>query len=107
MNVARQILSELPSKPSIFSTKGKNLYELLSVLPGNGVGTRVASSKILNTPALKDSFYEITKVRFKPGNNLKHGKAWGVHVRNGRTLYDGKPVEIRGGLKYNWKQLSS
>lgn len=41
MNVARQILSELPSKPSIFSTKGKNLYELLSVLPGNGVGTRV------------------------------------------------------------------
>lgn len=63
------------------------------------------------------------------GNNqgLKHGRAWGVQVLKGesmvfgmdtsrrisdvvcfigRTMENGKPVEIRGGLKYNWKLLA-
>lgn len=41
MNVAREVLAKLPSKPSVFRTGGRNLYEVLSVLPNYGVGSRV------------------------------------------------------------------
>ncbi|KAJ8663922.1 hypothetical protein O0I10_000197 [Lichtheimia ornata] len=104
MNVARQVLSQLTEKPSVFTQGGKNLYQVLSVLPEYGVGSRVASTKVLNNPGLKDSYYEVTKVNLKPG--LNHGRVWGVHVLKGRTMENGKPVEIRGGLKYNWKLLA-
>ncbi|ORY98542.1 hypothetical protein BCR43DRAFT_487710 [Syncephalastrum racemosum] len=102
MNVAREIVGKLPSKPSGF-TGGKNLYQLLSILPEQGVGVRVAPNKFINKPALKDSYYEVTKVKFKPG--MTHGRAWGVQVLKGRTMQEGKPMEIRGGLKYRWRQL--
>ncbi|KAI9498935.1 hypothetical protein BDB00DRAFT_797408 [Zychaea mexicana] len=101
MNVAREALSKLTPKPSVFSKGGKNLYEVLSVLPEFGVGSRVTPTKIANNPTLNESFYEVTKVHLKPG--LKHGRAWGVQVLKGRTMENGKPVEIRGGLKYKWK----
>ncbi|KAG2224455.1 hypothetical protein INT45_010521 [Circinella minor] len=101
MNVAREVLSKITPKPSVFSKSGNNLYETLSVLPELGVGSRVAPNKFINNPALKDSYYEVTKVHLKPG--LKHGRAWGVQVLKGRTMENGKPVEIRGGLKYKWK----
>lgn len=41
MNVARQVLSQLTEKPSVFTQGGKNLYQVLSVLPEYGVGSRV------------------------------------------------------------------
>lgn len=87
MNVARQVLSQLTEKPSVFTQGGKNLYQVLSVLPEYGVGSRVvrcqcqqwidgchahstfsiqASTKVLNNPGLKDSYYEVTKVNLKP-----------------------------------------
>lgn len=91
MNVARQVLSQLTEKPSVFTQGGKNLYQVLSVLPEYGVGSRVvnwqmscigsmatcsptlfpsctiqASTKVLNNPGLKDSYYEVTKVKLKP-----------------------------------------
>ncbi|KAI9029843.1 hypothetical protein CLU79DRAFT_732836 [Phycomyces nitens] len=102
MNVARQVLSTITPKPSVFSKGGHNLYETLSVLPNYGVGSRVVPNKFLNNPTLNDSYYEVTKVHLKPG--LKHGRAWGVQVLKGRTIADGKPVEIRGGLKFKWTQ---
>ncbi|KAG0162228.1 hypothetical protein DFQ30_002596 [Apophysomyces sp. BC1015] len=101
MNVARTALSEITPKPSVFSKGGKNLYQVLSVLPNYGVGSRVAPNKFISNPTLKDSYFEVTKVHLKPG--LSHGRAWGVQVLKGRTLADGKPVEIRGGLKFKWK----
>ncbi|KAI9313055.1 hypothetical protein BX666DRAFT_1880437 [Dichotomocladium elegans] len=105
MNVARQVLSGISPKPSIFSQGNKNLYQVLSVLPDHGVGSRVVPTKFLNNPSLNDSYYEITKVNLKPG--LSHGRAWGVKVVKGRTMEHGKPVEIRNGLKYKWKLYSS
>ena len=41
MNVAREVLSKITPKPSVFSKSGNNLYETLSVLPEFGVGSRV------------------------------------------------------------------
>ncbi|KAI8990882.1 hypothetical protein BDF20DRAFT_908719 [Mycotypha africana] len=80
---------------------GKNLYQLLSSLPNAGVGARVAPNKFFNNHSLKNSYYEVTKVNLKQEGN--HGRAWGVQVMKGHTMYDGKPVEIRGGLKLKWK----
>ena len=43
MNVARQVLGQLTEKPSVFTQGGKNLYQVLSVLPEYGVGSRVVT----------------------------------------------------------------
>lgn len=86
----------------------KNLYQLLSTLPQDGVGARVRqrrwAAKGLDVPhdvdlkkhlaqlhakgdkPLKDDahlcYWEITKVRLKDGGN--HGKAWGKLVWRGK-----------------------
>ncbi|KAI8371429.1 uncharacterized protein BYT42DRAFT_616520 [Radiomyces spectabilis] len=97
------VATEAVSKASALSKGGKNLFQLLSGLPSNGVGSRVAPNKFVNNPALQNSYYEVTKVNLKEGNN--HGRAWGVQILKGRTIDNGKPMEIRGGLKFKWKVL--
>ncbi|GAA5810051.1 hypothetical protein MFLAVUS_003469 [Mucor flavus] len=84
---------------------GMNLFQVLRSLPNQGVGTKIAPTKYLNSPTLKNSYYEVTKVSLKEEG--KNGHAWGVHVLKGHTMLDGKPVEIRGGLKYKWKQYDA
>ncbi|SAM09271.1 hypothetical protein [Absidia glauca] len=107
MFFTRTLLSEAASEVAA-ATKSKasnNLYQVLGSLPQNGVGARVAPSKYINNPTLKDSYYEVTKVNLKEGTT--HGRAWGVQILKGRTLQDGKPVEIRGGLKLKWKEYKA
>ncbi|KAG2206216.1 hypothetical protein INT46_006384 [Mucor plumbeus] len=79
---------------------GKSLFQLLRTLPNEGVGSRIVPNKFVNNPTLKNSYYEVTKVNLKEEG--KNGRAWGVQVMKGHTMLDGKPVEIKGGLKYKW-----
>lgn len=86
----------------------KNLYQLLSALPNDGVGTRVRQRRWVSkgldvehdvdlkehvTALLEEGaketkdeghlcYWEITKVRLKDGGN--HGKAWGRLVWRGK-----------------------
>ncbi|KAI8337153.1 hypothetical protein BC941DRAFT_470886 [Chlamydoabsidia padenii] len=106
MFFTRILLSEAASEVAATKSKaGKNLYQVLGSLPQEGVGARVAPTKYINNPTLKDSYYEVTKVNLKPGTT--HGRAWGVQVLKGRTLQDGKPTEIRGGLKFKWREYKA
>ncbi|ORZ14469.1 hypothetical protein BCR42DRAFT_416980 [Absidia repens] len=107
MFYTRALFAEAASEVSA-ATKSKTtktLYQVLGSLPNQGVGARVAPTKYINNPTLKDSYYEVTKVNLKEGTT--HGRAWGVQVLKGRTLQDGKPTEIRGGLKLKWKEYKA
>ncbi|KAI8884093.1 hypothetical protein K501DRAFT_248450 [Backusella circina FSU 941] len=90
---------------STISKGGKNLFELLRTLPNQGIGSRVVPNKFINNATLKQSYYEVTKVNLK--EETKNGRAWGVEVLKGHTMKDGKPVEIRGGLKFKWYQYDA
>ncbi|KAI8088909.1 uncharacterized protein BX664DRAFT_385492 [Halteromyces radiatus] len=105
MFFTRVLFEAVTEASAVKSRSGKNLYQVLSSLPNQGVGSRVAPTKYINNPSLKDSYYEVTKVNLKPGTT--HGRAWGVQVLKGRTIQDGKPIEIRGGLKLKWKEYKA
>ncbi|KAI7862788.1 hypothetical protein BDF14DRAFT_1745871 [Spinellus fusiger] len=99
MNVVCRLFST-QAESTATKKGGKNLYQVLGSLANQGVGLRVAPNKFLHNPGLYNSYYEVTKVQLKAGTT--HGRAWGVQVLKGRTMADGKPVEIRGGLKWKW-----
>lgn len=102
--------SHLPPTLARKELPHKNLYQLLSSLPNDGVGTRVRqrrwAAKGLDVPKSVDlkshltklhteqggkatkeeghlCYWEITKVRLKDGG--KHGKAWGKFVWRGES----------------------
>ncbi|KAF9364623.1 hypothetical protein BGX34_000927 [Mortierella sp. NVP85] len=100
--IAKEILSKSASTVPLItrSTHPKNLYRALKVMDQNGVGETVTTTKLLNK-GLKDCYYKVTKVNLR-GPKLNHGRAYGIEVWKGKVLNDGQPVEIRGGLKWNW-----
>ncbi|KLO15747.1 hypothetical protein SCHPADRAFT_849098 [Schizopora paradoxa] len=79
------------------SLQPRNLYETLSRLPKDGVGSRVYQTR-WQSKKIGGSYYEVTRVSLK--DEGKHGKAWG------RLVWKGRPVNeeerIRGALKYRW-----
>ncbi|KAG0269498.1 coiled-coil domain-containing protein mad1 [Actinomortierella ambigua] len=101
-SIAKEILSKAgQSLPVITkSTQPRNLYRTLKVMDNNGLGEHVTTTKLLNK-GFQDCYYKVTSVRFR-GPELNHGKAYGVEVWKGKVLNNGAPVEIRGGLKWNW-----
>ncbi|KAF9979275.1 hypothetical protein BGZ73_002544 [Actinomortierella ambigua] len=101
-SIAKEILSKAgQSLPVITkSTQPRNLYRTLKVMDNNGVGEHVTTTKLLNK-GFQDCYYKVTSVRFR-GPELNSGKAYGVEVWKGKVLNSGAPVEIRGGLKWNW-----
>ncbi|KAG0239371.1 hypothetical protein B0O80DRAFT_447276 [Mortierella sp. GBAus27b] len=100
--IAKEILSKSGNALPLIkqSAHPKSLYRALKVLDSNGVGETVTTTKLLNK-GFKDCYYKVTKVNLR-GPQLNHGRAYGVEVWNGKVLNEGKPVEIRGGLKWNW-----
>ncbi|CCF51002.1 hypothetical protein NDA14_000607 [Ustilago hordei] len=106
----------------------KNLYQLLSSLPNDGVGARVRqrrwAAKGLDVPnnvdlkshlkklhtkqggkAKKEEghlcYWEVTKASLKDGG--KHGKAWGKLVWRGKPITESETGKrIPGALKYFW-----
>ncbi|KAF9209795.1 hypothetical protein BGZ49_000982 [Haplosporangium sp. Z 27] len=100
--IAKEILTKsVNALPLIAnSTRPKNLYRVLKVMDANGVGETVTTTKLINK-GFSDCYYKVTSVKLR-GPELNHGKAYGVEVWKGKILNEGKPVEIRGGLKWNW-----
>ncbi|KAI9294415.1 hypothetical protein K502DRAFT_342459 [Neoconidiobolus thromboides FSU 785] len=95
-NFIRHLLKSNNIATYQFIRRDKNLFELLSVQPNNGVGLRVAAKEWLNKG--KDNlYYTITKSQIK--KDLKHGKAWGELYVNGKLVPNKR---IRHGLKLNW-----
>lgn len=69
-------VSKLLAKPNPFAKKGqKSLFETLSSLPNDGVGSRVAQTRWVKQ-GIPSSFWEVTKVKLK--HEGQHGKAWGI-----------------------------
>ncbi|KAG0326731.1 hypothetical protein BG000_001259 [Podila horticola] len=92
--IAKEILTKSANAIPLISqsARPKSLYRALKVMDGNGVGETVGFS---------DCYYKVTSVQLR-GAELTHGRAYGVEVWKGKVLNEGKPVEIRGGLKWNW-----
>ncbi|KAG0331098.1 hypothetical protein BG004_001827 [Podila humilis] len=101
-SIAREILTKSANALPIIaqSTRPKNLYRTLKVMDSNGIGETVTTTKLLNK-GFTDCYFKVTSVQLR-GPELTHGRAYGVEVWKGKVLNEGKPVEIRGGLKWNW-----
>ncbi|EJD54070.1 hypothetical protein AURDEDRAFT_110704, partial [Auricularia subglabra TFB-10046 SS5] len=96
--------------PELRVLQGGNgtLYEVLSRLPMNGVGSKVLETR-WSRKQFKDCYWVVTRARLKCEG--QHGKAYG------RLVWNGKPVPIhqmpnkppvtekliRGGLKRRWR----
>ncbi|PWN51201.1 hypothetical protein IE53DRAFT_368274 [Violaceomyces palustris] len=135
-STSKNILTSHLSKdvlPPTFQTSElphKTLYQHLSTLPNDGVGSKVRQrrwlAKGLDQPAhinLREDwekfrasgaegrnavkqaghlcYWEVTRVRLKNGGN--NGKAWGrLFWRGKQVTPPGKDERISGGLKYHW-----
>ncbi|UZJ56004.1 hypothetical protein CBS101457_005324 [Exobasidium rhododendri] len=109
----------------------KTLYDHLSSLPNNGVGTKVRqirwAAKGIDQPFSKGKnavgfqgpiknpldrktqnhlcYWLITKARIRLAGEKRapHGKVWGRLIWRGVPVTpEGKEERIRGGLKYSW-----
>ncbi|GJJ76540.1 small subunit ribosomal protein S34 [Entomortierella parvispora] len=100
--IAKEILTKTGNALPIIAkaSQPKNLYRALKVINNNGVGETVTTTKLISK-GFTDCYYKVTSVKLT-GPELNHGKAYGVQVWRGKVLNEGKPVEIRGGLKWNW-----
>ncbi|KAF9140871.1 hypothetical protein KI688_005024 [Linnemannia hyalina] len=104
--IAKEVLIKTGNALPIItkSTQPKSLYRALKVMDSNGVGEAVTTTKLLNK-GFTDCYYKVTSVKLR-GPELNHGKAYGVEVWKGKVLNEGNPVEIRGGLKWNWTKYT-
>ncbi|KAF9575230.1 hypothetical protein EC968_003871 [Mortierella alpina] len=101
-SIAKEILTKSAQALPIItkSAQPKSLYRALKVMDNKGIGETVTTTKLINK-GFTDCYYKVTDVKLR-GPELNHGKAYGVEVWKGKVLNEGKPVEIRGGLKWNW-----
>ncbi|KAG8931345.1 hypothetical protein FRC03_002397 [Tulasnella sp. 419] len=100
--LSSQILKQTLGASSPLLKRSGTLYDVLSVLPKDGIGARVTQSR-WEAKGIKDSYYEVTQVRLK--DEGRHGKVWG------RLIWKGQPIKerderIRKGLKYSWKLVT-
>lgn len=109
--MSRSLASALPrtlkklipeATASQLSVHPRNLYETLSRLPKDGVGSRVFQTR-WQSKGIEGSYYEVTRVRLK--DEGKHGKAWGRLVWKGRSVTNEE--RIRGALKNKWNMRVS
>ncbi|KAI0698626.1 hypothetical protein BC835DRAFT_1518751 [Cytidiella melzeri] len=87
--------------PSSLSTRSGSLYQVLSRYPNDGVGQRVHQTR-WSMKGISDSYWEVTRTRLKLEG--KHGKAWGKLYWRGQLVSIVPEQEIKGGLKYTWRQ---
>ncbi|KAF8529249.1 hypothetical protein BU17DRAFT_37295 [Hysterangium stoloniferum] len=88
---------------------GHNLYQTLSLLPKDGVGSYVAQARWA-AKGIPSCYWYVTRVKLKDGG--LHGKAWGRLFWRGVVqfrLRGRRPVKeeelIKGGLKYGWVRV--
>ncbi|KAI0092460.1 hypothetical protein BDY19DRAFT_903277 [Irpex rosettiformis] len=100
-SVAAALKKLLPKElPPSLSTRSSTLYQVLSRYPNDGVGQRIHQTR-WSMKGISDSYWVVTKTRLKLEG--KHGKAWGKLTWKGKLVSDHEE-EIRGGLKYTWRQ---
>lgn len=76
-------LSKIAKNPFASKLKGaKNLYQTLSRLPEDGVGTLVTQPR-WERKGIPGCFYYVTRAKIKTGG--EHGKAWGILFWNGTS----------------------
>eukprot|EP00302_Diacronema_sp_CCMP2436_P016399 CAMPEP_0179877364 /NCGR_PEP_ID=MMETSP0982-20121206/24755_1 /TAXON_ID=483367 /ORGANISM="non described non described, Strain CCMP 2436" /LENGTH=217 /DNA_ID=CAMNT_0021769967 /DNA_START=137 /DNA_END=789 /DNA_ORIENTATION=+ len=80
--------------------KLKNLFDLASLMPNRGIGTRFVR-KSWDRNGYEDSHWTVTRIRFKPDGC--HGKAWGKLTWRGAEPTWEK--EVRSPLKREWRCL--
>ena len=71
-----------PSTVAQISNQPRNLYQTLSRLPKDGVGSRVFQTR-WQSKGIEGCFWEITRVSLKMEGT--HGKAWGKLVWRGES----------------------
>ncbi|KAF8305392.1 hypothetical protein DL93DRAFT_2066334 [Clavulina sp. PMI_390] len=101
MSFSTQLLKSLVPDSSILSTK-TNLYQTLSRLPNDGVGSLVRQKR-WDVAGRPDTYWQVTRVRLK--NEGKNGKAWGRFVYKGKAIHT-TDQPIPGALKYTWREGS-
>ncbi|KAH8830624.1 hypothetical protein DL96DRAFT_1593702 [Flagelloscypha sp. PMI_526] len=95
------ILSSVLSRGSQPLERG-NLYQILSQHVDGGIGREVSQVR-WSIKNRKDTYWVVTRAKFKLGG--KHGKAWGQFYYKGKLkTTPGTDEEIRGGLKYSWRE---
>ncbi|GJJ07664.1 hypothetical protein Clacol_010564 [Clathrus columnatus] len=99
-------ISKILSKPNPFARKGhQSLFETLSSLPNDGLGSFVAQTQWAKQ-GNPNSYWQVTKVKLK--HEGQHGKAWGRLYWRGKlaeTIKGRTPERERlipGGLKHGW-----
>ncbi|KAF8165054.1 hypothetical protein B0H34DRAFT_687602 [Crassisporium funariophilum] len=85
--------------PPVLKASTGNLYEVLSRTPTGGIGAEVHQLR-WSKKQIPDSYWVVTRSRFKCDG--KHGKAWGRLYWKG-VLVSAREEQIRGSLKYTWK----
>ncbi|KIJ26027.1 hypothetical protein M422DRAFT_785348 [Sphaerobolus stellatus SS14] len=101
-------LAKITKNPFSSKLKGAhNLYQTLSLLPKDGVGSLVAQPR-WERKGIPGCFFYITRTKLKTGG--EHGKAWGILFWKPMEgdVSERKPhkeAQIRGGLKYQWKSI--
>ncbi|KAJ1732227.1 hypothetical protein LPJ61_002146 [Coemansia biformis] len=89
-----------------FASKPKTLYELLNVQRLNAYKFK-AMPEHWYEKGFEGCYYEVHKVKYKLYKGWPtHGKAWGIEYWNGEPMAR-QPKEIRGGLKFSWKEYES
>lgn len=82
MSFSRTLLKTLvPESP--FLRHQPTLYETISRLPRDGLGSRVRQRR-WDTKGFDDTYWEITRVRLK--NEGKNGRVWGKLFWKGESL---------------------
>ncbi|PAV20524.1 hypothetical protein PNOK_0315100 [Pyrrhoderma noxium] len=81
------------------NAKPSNLFETLSRLPDDGVGSRVHQTR-WSSKGIEGCYWEISRVRLE--HEGTRGKAWGRLVWRGKVINEEKEEKIRGVLKYMW-----
>ncbi|KAI5122181.1 hypothetical protein M0805_007078 [Coniferiporia weirii] len=78
--------------------KPRTLYQTLSRLPKDGVGTRVYQTR-WQSKGIEGCYWEVSRVKLKCEG--AHGKAWGRLVWRGKRVSEREEC-IPGSLKYMW-----
>jgi len=82
------------------ANRGKNVYELATMLPSNGVGVRMVRKEWLKK-GYSDSYWTIDRVVLEA--DPRRGKAWGRLTWRGKADVDSG--KIRGASKRDWRYL--
>jgi len=93
---AEATLEVVKKKPMTGSPKKKNLFDVARLLPGWGVGHKVAKSHWK-----PETYYKLCDIKLR--KDAGHGAAWGIYHEQG--VEAGRLQKISGANKRCWKHI--